>query len=747
MRRTRGGALLGLGAAVATAFLTVSGPPTTAAPATAAPLLESAARDRTFRSPGDGVVLSVLSSRPDTVMGGTVLVRVTSGPATGGPEAVRLTVDDTDVSDMLRPVTVHGGTALEGLVTGLPEGTVEMVASVPGGGADARVELTNHPETGPVFSGPHQEPFVCDTANFALAGGGTLGPALDEDCSAATVVQYVYRTDDGDWKPLPDASSSPPDAAETTTSTGVTVPYVVRVETGTVNRSIYETAVLHAPGDAAPDPWNPPKGWNRRTVHKFGGGCAGGWYVQGPTTAGVLDAPMLAQGYAVSSASLNVFGHNCNDLLAAETMMAVAQRSTTVLGVPDAVLGWGSSGGAYQAHQIADNHPGLLDGVVVSQSFPDVVSGVVPVVTDALLLREYTAAHPDELTREQQLAVSGFRRWESIGLLAGEARRIDPRGVCRSDLPEEELYHHEHNPGGARCEVFAAGSNVYGIDPQTGRPRRPLDNVGVQYGLGALLEGVLDVDTFLHLNEHVGGVDGDGRVVSERTEADPVATAAAHRNGRLLHGGGGLSDVPIVDHRFYEDDLPDGDLHMRYHSFSVRERLLAANGTADNHVMLVEHRDRAGGRFSSSSALALRALEELDTWVTRILEQERAQPGGEPIDNIRAARPESLVDSCWIGTGEDAEQVVGEQQPLLSGQGDRCADAYPVHSSPRLVAGAPLASDTVACALVPFDAERHPAEFTEEQAERAAEVFSEGVCDWQSAGRGETGFGGTWQRF
>src|SRR5699024_6643196 len=250
------------------------------------------------------------------------------------------------------------------------------------------------------------------------------------------------------------------------------------------------------------------------------------------------------RGYAVSSASLNVFGHNCNDLLAAETMMAVAQRSATVLGVSDAVLGWGNSGGAYQAHQIADNYPGLLDGVIVSQSFPDVRFAVVPVVTDALLLREYTAAHPGALTREQQLAVSGFRRWESIDLLAEEARRIDPRGVCRADLPEGELYHHEHNPGGARCEVFAATGNVYGYDPETGLPRRPLDNVGVQYGLGALLDGVLDVDAFLHLNEYVGGVDDDGRVVSERTEADPVATAAAHRSGRLLHGGGGLAEVP-----------------------------------------------------------------------------------------------------------------------------------------------------------------------------------------------------------
>src|SRR5699024_10336501 len=220
VKRSWGRALLKPGAAVAAALFTLSGPPSTAAPATAGPRLETAAPGRGPFSVGDDVELSVLSSRPDTVIGGTVLVRVTPGAATADPEAVHLAVDGTDVSNVLHPVTVDESTALEGLVTGLPEGTVEMVASALQGGAEARVELSNHPETGPVFSGPHQEPFVCDTADFELAGGGTLGPPLDKDCSAATVVQHVYRTGGGEWKPLPDASSVPSDATETTTSTG-----------------------------------------------------------------------------------------------------------------------------------------------------------------------------------------------------------------------------------------------------------------------------------------------------------------------------------------------------------------------------------------------------------------------------------------------------------------------------------------------------------------------------------------------
>ena len=740
---------LGTGAAVLAGILAASGMTSASDPPATAEALPSSAAP--FAPAGDGSdeksSVSVLSSRPDTVTGGTALVRV-EPPTSVDPERVRLSAAGVDVTDRLRMVDAGGSLVLEGLLTGLAEGESELMVSVDGRISD-ELTVVNHPAEGPVLSGPHQEPFLCDTGQFELAGseGATLGPALDEDCSARTVVHHVYRDTDGQWHPLSGPEAVPSDADTATTADGTRVPFVARVETGTVNRSVYETAVLHTPEEEAPDPWTAPQNWNGRLVYKFGGGCAGGWYVQGRNTAGVLDGPMLARGYAVASASLNVFGNNCNDLLAAETMSAVHQRFVTAMGVPHSTLGWGNSGGAYQAHQIADNYPGLLDGIVVSQAFPDVGFSVVPAVTDALLLREYAREHPGELDRVEQHAVSGFLQFESIERLAGEASRVDPRGVCREDLPEEELYHPEENPGGVRCEVFAATQNVYGTDPQTGLPRRPLDNMGVQYGLNALVEGVIDTDQFLHLNEHIGGLDADGAVSAERTEADEAATEAAYRSGRLLNGGGGLADIPVVDHRFYEDDLPGGDLHMRYHSFSVRERMEQANGTADNHVMLVEHKDRSPDGFVSGSPLALRSLEELDTWVSGMREQQAQNPGWEPIDAMRASRPDFLQDSCWIGDGEDAERVVGEQLPLPAGQGDRCADAFPVHTSPRIEAGGPLASDVVACTLKPFDAARHPGDFTGEQAERAEEIFSEGVCDWEESGRGQQGLSGTWQRF
>ena len=80
-----------------------------------------------------------------------------------------------------------------------------------------------------------------------------LGNPLDADCSVATRVDYVYRSTAATFKALPAGPSYPADLVQTTTSQGKTVPYIVRVETGTINRAIYQTAILHDPiGESSP---------------------------------------------------------------------------------------------------------------------------------------------------------------------------------------------------------------------------------------------------------------------------------------------------------------------------------------------------------------------------------------------------------------------------------------------------------------------------------------------------------------
>ena len=280
--------------------------------------------------------------------------------------------------------------------------------------------------------------------------------------------------------------------------------------------------------------------------------------------------------------------------------MMVKERFIEGYGVPRFTIGWGCSGGAYQNHQIADNYPGLLDGIVPGCSFPDVMSATIPMVTDARLLDRYFHNEGKGLFSEaQQRAVAGFLVLETMHNVSHKAGRISVGEFCPDVLPESMRYHPADNQAGARCDVYEHHANVYGRDPATGLARRPLDNVGVQYGLRALNEGVIDKTRFLDLNERIGGYDAHGRHHPARTEADPRAVRIAYRTGRLTHGGGGLAAIPIIDYRAYSDDREAGDIHTRYHSFSMRERLMKANGRTDNHVMLVE--DGRHGLYSSKS--------------------------------------------------------------------------------------------------------------------------------------------------
>ena len=230
--------------------------------------------------PGDDIDIITVSTRPDTVSGGNVLVRISASRNVALNDLIVL-LNGQNITGVFRPEA--GRHSLLGLVDGLNIGENSLAAKAIDANnvtyRSANLQLTNYPITGPILSGPHEEPFYCMTQLFTLpASTNTLGPALDADCSIATRVDYVYRTTAGTFQPLSDHTSYPADLAQTTTTEGKSVPYIVRVETGTINRAIYETAVLHDPtAEAAPTPFNPPSAWNRRLVYTLGGGCVGGF--------------------------------------------------------------------------------------------------------------------------------------------------------------------------------------------------------------------------------------------------------------------------------------------------------------------------------------------------------------------------------------------------------------------------------------------------------------------------------------
>ncbi len=669
--------------------------------------------------------------RPEFVSGGDVLISVHLAAGVQAPN-VRLTLNGSDVTSSLRPVRAER--TLMALVKGLAEGNNTLVASA--GNANAKLTVVNHPNAGPVISGPHEQPFICETEKFKLMSGGVAGKPLDADCSIATRVGYVYKsTAGGDLKPLADPKTLPADVAMTTTSLGQQVPFIVRVETGTINRGVYEIAMLFNPTrDGQPDFMTKSPGWNGRLIYTFGGGCAGGWYKQGAGTGGVDDEAMLQQGYAMASSSLNVMGNDCAELLTIETMMMTKEHFIEAYGVPKFTVGWGGSGATYQQHQIADGYPGLLDGLMVQRSFPDMEFGTVGMISDSRLLANYfdTLAGSVTFTDEQKRQISGLGQLATLKTGSLNPGRITVGEYC--SVPEAQRYDAVKNPTGARCDIYDHAASVWGRDPKTGFARRPLDNVGVQYGLGALNSGAITKQQFLDLNAKIGGYDNDGKVVATRSVADPVATRIAYRMGRMTWGGAGLATTPIIDYRAYLDDANGGNIHLRYHSFSTRERLMKANGYTDNQVMLTD--DRRWGDSMKAPVLK-NALAQMDQWLAKITDDTS---NDSKIARIRRAKPADLVDACW--TRDEHPQKIVERQMPTSG---KCNELYPANSFPRGVAGSPLAADVIKCQLKPISASDYKVTLTAEEMARLKQVFASGVCDWSKPGVEQQPMTGTWQ--
>jgi len=672
--------------------------------------------------------ITILSSRPDMVSGGDALARV-DVPADVPLDQVAVKLNGHDVSGALHPdPTAH---ALTGLVTGLKLGdnSLEVFPDRKASGHPAdQVTLKNHPITGPVFSGPQEHPFACQTQDFRLPSGDLLGPPLDANCSVKTIVTYVYKTTQtslpadqaiGGMKPLTNLTKLPYDVAWTTTTTGMKVPYVVRIETGTINRGIYEFAVLSDPTkESDPGPLAPPAAWNKRLLYSFGGGCVTGWYRQGVSIGygSVINDEIVGKGYAEASSTLNVFGNNCNDLIASETVAMVKERFIKAYGRPAFTLSRGGSGGSYQQLQTGENYPGVLDGIIPSATFPDVNTSV-QYLSDAQLLNNYYNKIGSGLTPEQEQAIGGDAQVASLKEGAGEGDRINPVIFCPRQIAESLRYNPMTNRTGTRCDAYDHAVNVYGRDPVTGFARRPIDNTGVQYGLAALNAGTISVAQFLDLNQNIGGLDNDDNFVPARTVADPAALQAAYQTGRVANGGVGLAQIPIIDVRHL---VPGGDLkvggdhHLKFFSFALRARLQKANGTLGNEVLLVARGDASG------NAVDTFAIAKMDEWLTNLSKDTSSDP---VMDKITRDKPADLVDACYPRTGDR----IAEPQVFGSGQ---CNTLYPAFPSPRMVAGEPLTNDVLKCQLKAIDFSDYKVTLSDAEKARLQSIFPGGVCDW-----------------
>jgi hypothetical protein len=716
------------------------------------------------------VRIDVLSSRPDQVSGGDALVRVQA------PRGLLAKVHvERNGADVTGAFAQRDG-ALVGLVDGFRVGRNELsVERKRHELADLRV--TNYALAGPMFSGPQQTPFVCKTNQPQPPLGDSLGePLVDNqsgdgfrvlnadgtaagwsrDCSARTVVDFLYRTTGGAWRPLTADASRPADLATTTTLDGKTVDFIVRRERGTINRFLYSYAMLAPAGAAADD----TSLWNRRLVYAFDGGVAIG-HSQGTLGGSSVDPDLLGLGYAIVHSSGTRTSVHYNLQLGGETALMTKERFVERYGVPRYTVGVGGSGGAIQQYVYGQNHPGLLDAGIPVQSYPDMTTQTIH-VGDCELLEYYMdvtdAGNPK------------WRNWEDrewlIGL-NGNAAILNPytrqpgsdecvngwRGL--TPLALNPLF----GTAGAGTErmdpaVMAAvkwthwddARNVYGVAP-TGYARSPWDNVGVQYGLQALRDGHITPAEFLDLNAKVGtwkegqdmvqegqpflpvgGFDpwssrnmrlssNGGATPAPRRAGDPIAMRNAYEKGLYFDGD---IDIPLLDVRPYLEEALD--MHNSHQSFAARRRMLDHDGNASNQAIWF------WGRQGGSRLLLGRAFQVIDEWLANIAQR--------PWRGVAGNKPTAAVDSCFTDTGETIATGPDVWAGILDHRAPGpCTTAYPLHSTSRIVAGGPLRGGVYKCALQPVGeaiARGLYGDWRPTAADRARleAIFPTGVCDY-----------------
>jgi hypothetical protein len=400
-----------------------------------------------------------------------------------------------------------------------------------------------------------------------------------------------------------------------------------------------------------------------------------------------------------------------------------------------------------QQHLIGNNYPGLLDGIMPARSYPDVMSFLQPLY-DCEMIAKATETSGQTWSYAQKGAVAG-KYW---GYCVSNGTRYPNARPEFCDATVADLIANDPvvKAAGVRCTFQDNMVNVYGRDPKTGFARIPFDNVGVQYGLRPLNDGTISMEQFLDLNARIGGLDANGKIVAARMQADPLALRRAYASGRVNSTDGGLAGIPIVDIRSYVDGDPvnvgdaNVDVHDGYHSAVTRARLLKANGTAANHVMMtvaslgrVQFDTRTYG--SPLTRVSGEGLALLDKWLTDIAKDTSDRPQAQ---KVAANRPAELVDACYPTKNGP---LVGAIEKVTDMQ--RCAQLFQFSGDARLAAGGPATDDVFKCQLKPINAADYKTAPTEAQLARLREIFPGGVCDYSRPGVEQVALAGTWAVF
>jgi hypothetical protein len=658
--------------------------------------------------------IRVLSDRADLVSGGDALVRVKL-PRGVRASRLRLTAGHRNVTRALRRT---GPRRLGGRVRGLRVGRVALTARIRGGSA-ARLYVTNHPIGGPVFAGPQIQPWTCQAG------------ARDAKCNQRVSYRFFYlpkgaprngaalpgtnsNDNSGSFRPYDPKNPPAADQIDTATTTeGVTVPFIVRLESGYIDRDQYAIATLFQPGKR----WRPEKPqpqFNHRLVVTHGFSCDTE-YKTGDAP-NVLVPKVLAGGFIVMAHALDHAGHNCNLLTQAESLVMTKEHTIDRYGTLRWTIGSGCSGGSLVQQQVANAYPGVYQGITPQCSFTDAWSS-------AMQYEEYYFGLKflQDPTRwgvgviydpgAQTAFFDHPNILNPITFTTAIPNSGNPSRSCPG-VPPENVYNGQTNPGGVRCTLQDYMVNAFGRD-EHGFARRGFDNVGVQYGLKGLRDGRISPAQFVDFNSKIGGADIDLNLTPERTAADPVALERLYRTG-AINSANNLNRVAIIDLRG-----PDpGAFHDVYRTYAMRARLERNFGTAANQILW-----RGQTPLIGDASFADDAVFAVDRWLARVHADRRKVPLAR---KIIQDRPDTVAPRCTDGNGKELPPTA-------------CDQTVQAYGTPRMGADGPMSDDVMKCRLKPMRREDYPVSFTDDQWQRLQAAFPGGVCDYTKPGESQHG--------
>lgn len=515
----------------------------------------------------------------------------------------------------------------------------------------------------------------------------TLGlpdPVWSIGVNATTVPTQPQPAATACFKPFDPAAPRPADLARTTTDAGVEVDYIVRVERGTMNRGIYDIVSLYQPSQ----PWTalaPQPQWNGKLYFSFGASTGQPRRQARPATAWPSMDLQIARGYVVAVNSMTDSARNSNRVLMSETVMMMKEHVGDTYGPVRFTIGSGCSGGSINSNMAGSIDPGLLDGVVTSCTYPDSETTSMEVGDCVLLVEAYQKpafvgagglwsgltqaqinarkaainGHPDQSACHAWVNAFGsngksglyFQRLVANNNTGAIVQSATPTNNC--ELPNSAVYdptrpETAHLP---RCNAWSWGVNIWGTVPGSLAAQDTRDNVGVQYGLKALRDGVIGAEEFVTLNELVGGIDRDSNPRPERSTADLPALYAAYRSG-IVASGRQLSKLAIIDLRGWDDsnlNVPPGanassaPIHHQWFSWAVRDRIEAEAASGDALNQALWRFARTG--LAAPGTLGLEAFLSMDQWLSNLVADTRALPLET---KVREARPGHTADFCLL---------------------------------------------------------------------------------------------------